>query len=118
MTIAKVYVGDTSTTSSAPYANKAGYLKIGTSSKNGSITLVLNNDVSKVIISCHDWFAKSDSYPENDRPVTVNEVEKDLPYNEAATPEDVEFELTEASKTITISSTLRALIFGITFVVA
>ena len=115
--ISKVYIGDTST-SDAPYASKAGYLKLGTSKVNGSITLVLNNDVSKVIISCHDWFAKSDSYPTNDRPVTVNEVKKDLPYNEAATPEDVEFELKEASKTITISSTKRALIFGITFVVA
>ncbi len=116
--VTKLYVGDVSTGSSAPYANKAGYLKLGTSSKNGSITLVLNNDVSKVIISCHDWFAKNESNPTNNRPVTVNEIEKDLPYNEAATPEDVEFELTEATKTITISSTKRALIFGITFVVA
>lgn len=113
--ISKVCIGDTSS-SEAPYAGKAGYLKMGTSSKNGSITLVLNNVVSKVIISCHDWFAKTEKYPTNGRPVTVNEVKKDLPYNEAATPEDVEFELKEASKTITISSTNRALIFGITFV--
>ena len=97
------------------YANQAGFLKMGTSKVNGELTLTFAEgvEVSKVEISCHDWFPKTDSFPTNSNKVTVNgSAEVLAPYNTEGTPEVLTFDL-NGGNTIKITSALRIFVFSI-----
>ena len=104
----KVYNGNGT---GGAYENTAGLLKTGTSSATGQIVLTLDGLANKVEILCHDFYKKSSSYPTNSNTVAVNDSEAVLaPYNTSATFGTLEFELAEASKTITIDINKRIFI--------
>ena len=93
------------------YEDTAGLLKTGTSSATGQIVFTLDGLANKVEILCHDFYKKSSSYPTNSNTVAVNDSEAVLaPYNTSATFGTLEFELAEASKTITIDINKRVFI--------
>ena len=82
-----------------------GFLKYGTSSEEGYTTFTFDEPVSKVVVKCHSFFAKSDGYDPLDK-IDVNGESVLCPYNETATGEDVTFEI-EASSEVKITSTGR-----------
>ena len=88
--------------------NKTGFLKFGSSSISGSITIKMNagTSITKVVINCHSFYKQSDSFPTNmSNFVKVNDLEAvAAPYNVDGTGEDVEFELNKATDEITIAS--------------
>ena len=87
---------------------KFGLIKFGTGDKNGSITIKFNTGVlvSKVVINCHSFYASSTKYPTNtDNFIGVNDITPvAAPYNETATPENVEFVIENGSNEVTIKS--------------
>ena len=84
-----------------------GLIKFGTSKANGSITIKFNTGVlvSKVVINCHSFY-KNDSNSTNTTDfVAVNDLTPiAAPYNETATPENVEFVIENGSNEVTIKS--------------
>lgn len=114
----KVYNG---AGSGGAHNNEYGMLKLGTGSANGGLTLKFTSTVTKIVINCHDFYALGSTNPKNHNFISVNgSTPVLLPYNEAATGVDMEFELTEPSDTVTISITNdegtkgRAYIFSFT----
>ena len=86
-------------------------LKTGTSSADGQIKITLDGLANKVEILCHDFYKKNSSNPTNSNTVSVNGSDAVLaPYNTSATFGTLEFELNEASKTITIDISKRIFI--------
>lgn len=109
----RIYDGNAS---GGAYENTAGFLKTGTSSVAGQIVFTLDGLANKVEITCHDFYKKSSSYPTNSNTISVNGSEAVLaPYNTSATFGTLEFELAEASKTITIDINNRVFIKEIKF---
>ena len=104
----KVYQGNPDTQYGAFCAGKgtgAGYLKLSNSSTNGQLVLTFNKKVAKVEIVCHDWYTKSDSYPNNSNKVAVNGGEAQFaPYSTDATPGSLIFNLDGSSETVTIDT--------------
>ena len=96
--------------------NTAGFTKWGTGKVAGQ--LVLNfaegSQFTKVEIVCHDFYAKSDSFPNNSNKISVNGSTPTLvPYTTDATGETMTFEIA-AADTITIDVDLRMLVWSIT----
>ena len=89
-------------------AKSAGLLKVGKKKGNGSIIIKFNTGVlvSKVVINCHSFYALSTDHPTNTSNfIGVNDITPvAAPYNETATPEDVEFIVDNGSNEITIKS--------------
>lgn len=89
-------------------AKSAGLLKVGKKKGNGSIIIKFNTGVlvSKVVINCHSFYALSTDHPMNTSNfIGVNDITPvAAPYNETATPEDVEFIVDNGSNEITIKS--------------
>lgn len=115
--LTKIYDGNGT---GGAYPETAGLLKTGTSKAAGQIVLDFaeGTEVTKVEITCHDWYKKSDSYPTNSNTVAVNAGEAVYaPYNEEGTAEALVFEI-EASNTVTIDVTNRVFIFSIVVTVA
>lgn len=85
-----------------------GLIKFGTSKANGSITIKFNTGVlvSKVVINCHSFYALSTKNPTNtENFIGVNDITPvAAPYNETATPENVEFVIENGSNEVTIKS--------------
>ncbi len=99
------------------YENTAGLLKFGKSGEgnDGTLTLTFSENVSKIVINCHDWFKKSSQYPDNSNTISVNDATaKTLPYNETGAGGDVEFVLAAPSKTVKIFISLRGFVFNFT----
>ena len=108
----KVYDGNGT---GGAYANQSGFLKMGTGSVAGVLKLQFTADVavSKVEISCHDWYKKSDQYPTNSNKVSVNGSQEVLaPYNTEGTPEVLTFEV-DGDNYVEITSNLRIFLFSI-----
>lgn len=115
--VSKVYDGNGT---GGAYPNSSGFLKFGTGSAAGVLTLTLPESVkiSKVVVNCHDWYKMNESNPTNSNTVSVNGSETQLaPYNTEGTPGDLTFEI-EASNEITITSGNRIFVFSITLFVA
>ena len=85
-----------------------GLIKFGASKANGSITIKFNTGVlvSKVVINCHSFYALSTKNPINtENFIGVNDITPvAAPYNETATPENVEFVIENGSNEVTIKS--------------
>lgn len=99
----KVYQGNG--TGGGEYENKGGFIKMGTSSAGGTLTLVFEGKVDKVVIESMGW--PSGSYTDK---ISVNgseQQELSKSYSETFT---FEFEATE---TVSIVSADRAFIFKI-----
>lgn len=99
------------------YENQSGFLKMGASKNNGELTLTFADGikVTKVEITCHDWYTQSDTYPTNSNTVAVNDSTPVLaPYNQNGTPEVMTFTLEEATNIVKIVSAKRIFVFSIT----
>ena len=117
VTLTKIYDGNGT---GGAYPDTAGLLKTGTSKVAGQIVLDFaeGTEVTKVEITCHDWYKKTENYPTNSNTVAVNAGEAVYaPYNEEGTAEALVFEI-EASNTVTIDITNRVFIFSIVVTVA
>ena len=102
--------------SGGAYPNSSGFLKGGSSSANGTLTLTFDGLVNKVVIKAHDWNKKTDAYPTNSNKVAVNDGEGVFaPYNETGTGEDMTFNLAVASDTIKIETQKRVFIWTIEY---
>lgn len=114
VTATKVYEGNSS---GGAYENQSGFLKMGASKENGELTLTFADGikVTKVEITCHDWYTQSDTYPTNSNTVAVNDSTPVLaPYNQNGTPEVMTFTLEEATNIVKIVSAKRIFVFSIT----
>jgi len=111
--VTKVYDGNGS---GGAFPNTPGFIKTGTGSVKGEMTIVLDKLVSKITISCHDFYKKDADHLTNSNKISVNGCDAVLaPYNEEATPADLVFEFATPTNEITISVDKRVFIFGITF---
>ena len=82
-----------------------GMIKFGTKDKQGTITLNTSENVSKVDVEFHSFYAKSSKYPNNtSNYLSVNGEVKVAPYNETGAPEVVSYELTAPSTSVTLKS--------------
>ena len=82
-----------------------GMLKFGTKDKQGTITLNTSENISKVDVEFHSFYAKSSKYPNNtSNYLSVNGEVKVAPYNETGAPEVVSYELTAPSTSVTLKS--------------
>ena len=84
-----------------------GLIKFGTSKANGSITIKFNTGVlvSKVVINCHSFYINDSNSTNTTDFVAVNDITPvAAPYNETATPENVEFVIENGSNEVTIKS--------------
>lgn len=114
VTATKVYEGNGQ---GGAYENQSGFLKMGASKENGELTLTFADGikVTKVEITCHDWYTQSDTYPTNSNTVAVNDSTPVLaPYNQNGTPEVMTFTLEEATNIVKIVSAKRIFVFSIT----
>ena len=86
--------------------NGVGLIKMGTGKADGSMiwTFEEGTNITKVVINCHSFYAASADHPTNSNYIGVNDTFVASPYNETATPEDVEFVLSEATNVITIAT--------------
>ncbi len=105
LTAAKVDTVFQGNATGGAYANTSGLLKLGSGSANGTVTLTFDKNVSKIEIVCHDWYAKSDKFPENTNQLSVNGSEaKFATYNETGEGQPVVFELTPANEVVITTS--------------
>ena len=102
--VSKIYK---STGSSGAHPNSDGIIKTGTSSANGTMTLTSAKPIKKLVIKCHDFYAKSADHPTNSNKLSINGVEKLAPYNETGNGEDLEWEFTEPVSTIELVAMKR-----------
>lgn len=108
VTCSKIYNGNSS---GGAFEQSSGFLKAGTGSGEGIITITLDVEITKVEILCHDWRKKTEGAPTNSNTITVNNCEPLLaPYNEEGTFETLTFELEEAVTVFTITTHNRAFI--------
>ena len=112
--LTKIYDG-TGTGGSKP--NTAGILKVGTSKLGGQFVLTFDRNVASVQIKVHDFYVPSDSHPTNSTNIVVNGSDaQTVPYNADGTPGMLTFDLTTASKTVTIDCSARMYIYEIVIV--
>ena len=117
VTVKNIYNGNAT---GGAYPNTAGLLKFGKSGdgNDGTLTLTFSENVSKIVINCHDWNKKS-SQPTNSNTISVNDATaKTLPYNETGAGGDVEFVLAAPSKTVKIVISQRGFVFNFTITFA
>lgn len=100
----KVYNGNG--TGGVRESNPAGLLKFGSSKAQGVLSFTVNENVSRIVLGCHSFYGVSDSYPTNTTNfVKVNDMTPVVaPYNATGASEDVEFNLSPATNSITITS--------------
>ena len=100
--LTKVYTGNSSTSGAFP--ENYNMLKTGTSSVDSEIAMTFAKKVTKIEITCHDWYSKSDKYPTNHNFVSVNGSEEKLaPYTTDSTLGVMTFEF-DATNTVTITT--------------
>lgn len=96
--IVKIYNGNGQ---GGAHPNSSGFIRCGKSDTAGELVLTFDKKVAKVEILCHDWYAKSDSYPTNKNQITINGGAAQLaPYNETGASEMMTFNLDGSSNTI------------------
>ena len=95
---------DESSPSSA-WRGANGLVKMGTSKKEGVISLTFSETISKVEILCHDFFKKDSGHATNSNKLDVNGDAQLLPYTETPTPGTLTFNLSEPSEDVVITST-------------
>ncbi|MGM9608622.1 MAG: hypothetical protein ACI3XE_00190 [Eubacteriales bacterium] len=114
VSLTKVYEG---TGAGGAHPNTAGILKVGTGSAGAQFVLTFDRNVASVQIKVHDFYASSDTYPTNTTNIVVNGSDaQTVPYNADGTPDVLTFDLTEASKTVTIDCSARMYIYEIIIV--
>lgn len=112
--LTKIYDG---TGSGGSKPNTAGILKVGTSKLGGQFVLTFDRNVASVQIKVHDFYVPSDSHPTNSTNIVVNGSDaQTVPYNADGTPGVLTFDLTTASKTVTIDCSARMYIYEIVIV--
>ena len=100
VTLTKVYDGNGT---GGAFPNSAGFLKCGTGKVDGALELAFDKKVTKVEITCHDWYTKSDNYPTNSNTIAVNGGAAQLaPYTTDATMGVLSFDLATASENVSI----------------
>ena len=102
--VAKVYDGNGM---NGAKDGQFGLIKFGASKANGSITIKFNTGVlvSKVVINCHSFYINDSNSTNTTDFVAVNDLTPvAAPYNETATPENVEFVIENGSNEVTIKS--------------
>lgn len=99
----KVYAGNNTTGGPAAYQSTGGFLRMGSSKANGTLTLTFTKDINKIQILCLGWSATDTIAIEGFNPATIGNTDQ-VAYT---------FELTEAVKSFTITTAKRALIFKI-----
>ena len=88
------------------FENQAGFIRLGKSSENGSLTLTFasNVQITKIVITCHDWYKSSEQYPTNTNLVAVNGSEATLaPYTADGTYGTLTFEF-DGTNVVAIST--------------
>lgn len=90
---------------SSAWRGANGLVKMGTSKKEGVISLTFSETISKVEILCHDFFKKDSSHTTNSNKLDVNGDTQLLPYTETPTPGTLTFNLSEPSEDVVITST-------------
>lgn len=112
--LTKVYEG-TGIGGSKP--TTAGILKVGTSKLGGQFVLTFDRNVASVQIKVHDFYVPSADHPTNTTNIVVNgSAAQTVPYNAEGAPDVLTFNLTEASKTVTIDCSARMYIYEIVIV--
>ena len=88
------------------FENTPALIKMGKSGGNGNITLnfAAATNIAKAVVSCHDWYAASDSYPTNSNSLVVNGESQLAPYTTTSTPGELTYEFETASDVLTIST--------------
>ena len=100
VTLTKVYDGNGT---GGAYPDTAGFLKCGTGKVDGALELTFAKKVTKVEITCHDWYKKSDKYPTNTNTFAVNGGTAQLaPYTVDGTMGVLTFDIA-ASETVSIN---------------
>ena len=96
--VTKIYNGNST---GGAYEQTAGLIRCGKSDTEGELVLTFSKNVAKVEILCHDWYAKSDSYPTNSNYIAVNGSTAQLaPYTADPTPAVLTFELDGTSNVV------------------
>ena len=112
--LTKVYDGNGT---GGAFPNTAGLLKLGTGKVDGAMELTFNKKVTKIEITCHDWYTKSDAHPTNSNTFAVNGGAPQLaPYTEDATPGVLTFDLGAGSETVDITLDNTGSSFGRAFI--
>ena len=94
--LTKVYDGNGT---GGAFPNASGFLKCGTGKVDGALELTFAKKVTKVEITCHDWYTKSDKYPTNSNTIAVNGGEAKLaPYTTDATMGVLTFDIAASEK--------------------
>ncbi|MBO4856609.1 MAG: hypothetical protein J5511_04495 [Bacilli bacterium] len=110
--VSKVYAGNGS---GGAHNGEAGMIKFGTSSANGTITIVFGAKFNKVELNCHDFYAVSEAYPTNSNKFSVNGGTEVLaPYNATGAWEVLTFDNLQETNTLTITCNKRGTVRGIT----
>ena len=113
VTLTKVYDGNGT---GGAFPNASGFLKCGTGKVDGAMELTFNKKVTKIEITCHDWYTKSDAYPTNSNTISVNGGTAQLaPYTADATMGTLTFDIT-ASETVSIVLDNTGSSFGRAFI--
>ena len=118
VTLTKIYNGNSN---GGAHPNTAGFIRCGKSDATGDLVLTFSKKVAKVEVVCHDWYAKSDSYPTNGNYIAVNGGTAQLtPYNETGAGATLTFNLDGSSNVVDFdfsnsdsSKTGRAFIYKI-----
>ena len=97
------------------HANEVGLIKMGTSKKQGTLTVTTSEPFAKVVVNCHGFYVPSEKYPNNDNKFDVNGITVDAPFNATGAAEELEFTLTEPATSWTFTSMNRVYIWSITW---
>ena len=110
--LSKVYNGNGS---GGAHQNEAGLIKTGTGSAAGEMTVKFGALFNKVVINCHDFYAKSDDHPTNSNTVAVNGSDPVLaPYNTTGEWADLTFGSLTDTDTLKLDFANRVTIKSIT----
>ncbi len=100
---ANMYCGNNTTGGPATSQNQGGFLRLGTSKNNGTLTLTFSKKVTKVQILCQGWSASDTIAIEGFEDTTVGNAAKKA----------VIFELGTSASSINITTAKRVLIYKI-----
>ena len=104
LTKSKIYAGNNNATSGpSDYRSAGGFLRMGSGSANGTLTLTFTKDITKIQILCLGWSASDTIAIDGFNPATIGNTAQ-VAYT---------YTLTEAVKSFTITTAKRALIFKI-----
>ncbi len=105
----KLYNGYSKSSNDSAAFEGSGLIKAGTSSVNGTITLAFSSAITKVVINCHSYNTSTA------QTISVTNADSQTA-STSGTATDLEFELSEASSEITITTEKRAFIWRIDFI--